>query len=199
MRAMAENFSYVHPNDLHDRATCTCVRCTGFQPGNQINLGRSTPRDDLVRHGAHRSPLVLAPEAEKIADLVRPLMPVPHPSFEGTLQSYCITLTRIQKAHDALEEVERRQAEDPDFVPDFNHITLGDYLMRWQSSARKDAQALGLTPESAVKILKDAQIGNLAASMALTQEKARQVPAPALEKMRAAMLEALEEPDVIDQ
>ena len=171
----------------------------------------------LVKHGAKSSPLVLAPDAERIAELIRPLLPVPHPSFEGTLQSYCITLVRIQRASDALQKAERLEEsedarerewllseheEDEEFVrerPKFNPLTLSEDLRRWQDSALKHAKSLGLTPESAVKILKDAQIGNLAASMALTQEKARQVPAPALEKMRAAMLEALEEDEVIDQ
>ena len=181
---------------IHEK-DCECVRCKGFQPGHKINLGRSST--NTLTHGAHKSPLVLQPEAEKIEEIVRPLLPVPYAGFEGTLQSYCITLTRIQKAHDALEEVERKLEEDPDFKPAFNPITLGDYLMRWQNSARKDAAALGLTPESAAKILKDSALGNLASSLTVTKDQASRLPIPALERLRAAMLEALEaEQDVID-
>lgn len=150
---------------------------------------------DVTIHGAHRSPLILRPEAEAIAEQVRPLMPIPHPAFEGTLQSYCISLARIQRAYNALEEVEERMKEDPDFVPAFNHISLGDYLMRWQASARKDAQALGLTPESAAKILKDAEIGNLAARTSLTQETVSQASDSALEQARQLLLAG---EDVID-
>lgn len=180
---------------LHDRETCDCVRCTGFQKGHTINAGR-TNNPTFVKHGAYKSPLVLRPEAEAIAEQVRPLMPVPHPAFEGTLQSYCISLARIQRAYNALEEVEERLAEDPDFVPAFNHISLGDYLMRWQASARKDAEALGLTPLAAAKILKDAEVGNLAAQTAkLTQETVAQASDSALEQARKLLLAG---EDVID-
>lgn len=177
----------LHPELLHDRSTCECVRCTGFQKGHMINAGRTN--EAFVKHGAWKSPLVLRPEAEAIAEQVRPLMPVPHPAFEGTLQSYCISLARIQRAYNALEEVEERLAEDPDFVPAFNHISLGDYLMRWQSSARKDAEALGLTPQSAAKILKDAEMGNLAAQTArLTQQDVEKASDSALEQARRLLL-----------
>ena len=179
---------------LHDRKTCDCVRCKGFQKGHTLNLGK--PRNDVAIHGAFKSPLVLKPEAEAIAQQIRPLMPVPHPAFEGVLQSYCISLARIQRAYNALEEVEERLAEDPDFVPAFNHISLGDYLMRWQSSARKDAEALGLTPQSAAKILKDAEMGNLAAQTArLTQQDVEKASDSALEQARRLLLAGK---DVID-
>ena len=171
---------------IHDRRTCGCVRCTGFTKGHKVNVGR--PKPDITIHGSFKSPLVLRPEAELIASQVRPLMPVPHPAFEGTLQSYCISLARIQRAYNALEEVEERLAEDPDFVPAFNHITLGDYLMRWQSSARKDAEALGLTPQSAAKILKDAEMGALAARSGLTAENVSQASDSALEQARRLLL-----------
>lgn len=158
-----------------------------------MNVGK--PRNDLATHGATRSPLVLRPEAEKIAELIRPLMPIPHPSFEGTLQSYCITLARIQRAYNALEECEEQMAADPDFVPAFNHISLGDYLMRWQASARKDAEALGLTPLAAAKILKDAEVGALAARTGVTQQAVSQASDSALEQARRLLLAG---EDVID-
>ena len=177
----------LHPELLHNRGTCTCVRCTGFQKGHKINAGR-TNNKAFEKHGAWKSPLVLRPEAEAIAEQVRPLMPVPHPAFEGTLQNYCISLARIQRAYNALEEVEERLAEDPDFKPSFNHINLGDYLMRWQSSARKDAEALGLTPLSAAKILKDAEMGALAARSGLTAESVSQASDSALEQARRLLM-----------
>ena len=187
----------LHPELLHDRETCGCVRCTGFTKGHKVNVGRA--RDDVAVHGAFRSPLVLRPEAEAIAELVRPFLPVPYPGFEGTLQSYCISLARIQRAHNALEDCEARLAEDPDWVPPFNPIALGDYLMRWQSSARKDAAALGLTPESAAKIRRDAEMGAFAQQAALTLESAQQLSDKALRKMRLAIDEALADTsDTID-
>lgn len=199
---------------IHDRKTCDCVRCRGFQKGHTINAGR--PSENLVTHGAKRSPLVLRPEAERIAETVRPHLPIANLAFEGTFQSYCILLARIQRAHDALEKAEqlveeqdrleyewnlREHEDDEVFVrlePKFNTLALGEDLRRWQASALKHASELGLTPQSAAKILKDAEIGKLAAHMQLTKERAAQVPVPALEKMRSAMLEALEDTDVID-
>ncbi len=183
---------------LHDRETCGCVRCTGFQPGHQINKGKHLPRPDLVTHGTQVSPLVLAPAAEAIAVMVREVMPVAHPAFEGTLQSYCIILARIQRAHDALERVSREaeaaeEAGEP-YQPNFNVISLGEDLRRWQGSALKHATALGLTPESAAKILKDTSEGFLASQRGLSEQQLRDASTDQLERARQALLE----PDAVD-
>ena len=193
--SLAYDSAVLDPALLHDRKTCTCTRCTGFLPGNKLSAGANHRGGMPAIHGSFKSPLRLRPEAEEIAKQIRPLLLLPHPSFEGTLQSYCITLARIQRAYNALEECEEQMAEDPEFVPAFNHISLGDYLMRWQASARKDAQALGLTPESAAKILKDAELGSLAARTGVTQQTVSQASDSALEQARRLLLAG---EDVID-
>ena len=177
---------------LHDRKTCECVRCKGFQPGNKMTEGRA--RQDLVKHGFQRSPLVLRPQAEAIAELIRPLLPVPHPSFDGTLQSYCIILARLQLAHDYLERMQEKK-DDGSFDPetDVEPESVEIRLLRLMNNGLKYAVSLGLTPESAVKIGRDAQMGNFAAQAALTLESASQVSVAGLEKMKVAMREALAE------
>ena len=187
-----------HPELLHDRATCECVRCKGFQKGNKMRAG--IPRDELVKHGFHRSPLVLQPQAEAIAELIRPLLPVPHPSFDGTLQSYCIILARLQLAHDYLEKMQEKK-DDGTFDPetDVEPESVEVRLLRLMNNGLKYAVSLGLTPESAVKIGRDAQMGNFAAQAALTLESAAQVSDAALVKMKTAMREALAEAsDTVD-
>ena len=181
-----------HPELLHDRATCGCVRCTGFQKGNRLRAG--IPRDELVKHGFQRSPLVLQPQAEAIAEIIRPLLPVPHPSFDGTLQSYCIILARLQLAHEYLERMQGKKDDgsfdaDVDVEPESVEVRL----LRLMNNGLKHAASLGLTPESAVKIGRDAQVGAFAKQAALTLESAQQVSVAGLEKMKVAMREALSE------
>lgn len=187
-----------HPELVHDRATCDCVRCRGFQPGHKMNVGRA--HEDLVKHGFGRSPLVLQPQAEAIAELIRPLLPVPHPSFDGTLQSYCIILARLQLAHDYLEKMQARK-DDGSFDPDVDvePESVEVRLLRLMNNGLKYAVSLGLTPESAVKIGRDAQMGNFAAQATLTLESAQTVSDAALAKMKVAMREALAETrDTVD-
>ena len=187
-----------HPELVHDRATCDCVRCTGFTKGHTVNVGRA--REDLVKHGFGRSPLVLRPQAEAIAEIIRPLLPVPHPSFDGTLQSYCIILARLQLAHDYLERMQEKK-DDGTFDPDVDvePESVEIRLLRLMNNGLKYAVSLGLTPESAVKIGRDAQMGNFAAQAALTLESASQVSVAGLEKMKVAMREALAEAsDTVD-
>ena len=193
-----------HPELLHDRATCTCVRCTGFQKGHKVNVGSKVnvgkPRDDLVKHGFQRSPLVLRPQAEAIAEIIRPLLPVPHPSFDGSLQSYCIILARLQLAHDYLEKMQEKKDDGTfDAETDVETESVEIRLLRLMNNGLKYAVSLGLTPESAVKIGRDAQMGNFAAQAALTLESAQQVSVAGLEKMKVAMREALAEAsDTVD-
>jgi hypothetical protein len=72
-------------------------------------------------------------------------------------------------------------------------------LLRLMNNGLKYAVSLGLTPESAVKIGRDAQMGNFAAQAALTLESAQQVSVAGLEKMKVAMREALAEAsDTVD-
>lgn len=197
---------YFHPELLHDRATCECVRCKGFQPGNQINAGRA--RLDLTKHGAGASPLVLAPEAERIAEMIRPLMPTPHPAFEGELQSYCICMARIQRAQDALEREEREKEafeqrkraglleEGEEYEPSFAVPYLEENLRRWLNQAGKSAGRLGFTPESAVKILKDASEGMLAQQRGMfTEAEAKKASTSQLERAREILME---EDDIVE-
>lgn len=188
----------------HDKATCQCTRCRGFQPGHKLSAGENHKGGPPIKHGAYLSPLKLAPEAEEIAEIVRPLMPISHPSFEGTLQSYCVLLARINRAHKALEDADKieqgvwdEEADGPKPVPASPY--LSEDLRKWMSSALKHATALGLTPQSAAAILRDTTGGRQDLFKPPTQGDLAGVSLPALRKLRAALTEALESrDDVID-
>ena len=182
----------------HDKATCQCVRCTGFQPGHKLSPG-ATPT-----HGAFLSPIKLKPEAVKIAEIVRPLMPVWHPAFEATLQSYCILVARIERAHRALEALEGGTWEEeypgkPE--PKNDGYQLNEDLRKWTASALKHATQLGLTPASAAAIIRDTSMGkhNLGNGYAPpSQERLEEMPLGQLKKLREALTEAANAIDVVD-
>ena len=179
---------------LHDRKTCDCVRCKGFQVGNKLSPG-ATPK-----HGAYQEPLKLAPDAEKIALTVRPLMPVKSPAFEGTLQAYCILLARLQRAHKALEDeqVLRDQALEDDSEREPKLGYLAEEMRRWMASALKHATALGLTPASAASILRDTTGGHPETHRPWSQEELGQLSTAKLRELRDAMNKALIPDDFID-
>lgn len=178
----------------HIKSLCPCVRCRGFQPGH--------PRYGEVggfakpTHGAYMTPIKLQPDADRIADMVRPLLPVYNPAFEGTFQTYCILLARIERAHRALEAVDDGTWEEQ-FDGKKPGPLLAEDMRRWTNAALKHAQQLGLTPASAAAIMKDAREGlGLGGYRPPSQEELSQVPLPALRKLRDALTEALEPPAI---
>lgn len=177
----------------HDRKRCPCVRCRGFQPGNS-GYGGGKPQT----HGAYATPLKLKPEADAIAEIVRPHMPVWHPAFEGTLQSYCILLARIQRAHDALEA-----AEDGTWDEEEKGKPPGQYLAeevrKWTSSALKHATQLGLTPASAAQILRDTKGGGPGGQFRPpSQQELDRVPLDSLHNLQRALTEALQAANTVE-
>lgn len=189
---MAELFRY-EDTWTHEKATCPCVRCRGFQPGHKYSPGA------VEKHGAYKTVLTLAPEAAELADIVREHMPVQSPAFEGTLQSYCILLARINRAHAALEKVEADK--EAGLVADGEEplATLRDDLRKWTSSSLKYAIQLGLTPMSASAIARN--IGNertAATGRPLTQQELKGVSIDKLRDVKAAIEAALRPEPYID-
>jgi hypothetical protein len=141
---------------------CACVRCRGFGAANEAAL----------THGSY-SVLKLGDRAQEIADLVRPLLPVPGAAYEGTLQQYAITLVRIERASAALDDTEAMIAEKG-----IHHATTyakrGDELMSrlrtdlraWIRLSVTLASELGLTPGAQGRLLRDTGIGRAAHAQA---------------------------------
>lgn len=204
-----------YPEDhwTHDKAICQCTRCTGFQPGHQLSKGLTHERTP-AQHGALSSPLRLAPDAEKIAVMVRPLMPVKSPAFEGVLQTYCILLARLQKAHTALEKeaakVEESEREhdkllktDPEAARDFvvyspKYQYLAEEMRKWMSASLKHATQLGLTPASAAAILRDTTGGHQDLFRPPSEQDLSQLSTAKLRELRDAMTNALLPEDFIE-
>ena len=183
----------------HDK--CTCTRCTGFLPGhpqyNPDTAGRKPT------HGAQQVALKLLPDAELIAQTVRPLMPVKNAAFEPTLQTYCILLVRVQRASDELarKEVEWEKKgevdENGELVP-LNYGHLQNYLSMWAGQALKYAKELGLTPAAAAQILRDAR-GEFPGGFRHPSADALDcLSVPKLRQLQKALAEALDEEDIID-
>jgi hypothetical protein len=140
--------------------------------------------------------LKLVGEAEELAALLRPLMPVQAPSFEGTLQTYCILLVRINRGN---RELEREEAAVAAGEEEFKARCLGDDLRKWTSSSLKYAIQLGLTPMSASAIARN--IGNertAATGRPLTQQELKGVSIDKLRDVKAAIEAALRPEPYID-
>lgn len=199
---------------------CECVRCTGFQPGHKYSAGANHKGGMPVKHGSHVSPLKLKPAADAIAEIVRPLMPVPGPAFEATLQAYCMLLARLQQCHELLEKcVERLDADEYEdtvgtdddgkqvVVLSRRDKRLDDEatlekietnLRRWTNATLKHEDQLGLTPRSAAGILRDVKGGDRNPFRPPNQEELGSLSREKLYELRDAMSRALEPEDFIE-
>jgi len=193
-----------HPND------CECTRCTGFQPGHKLSAGEKHGGGMPVKHGTNMSPLTLKPVAEAMANIVRPLMPVPGPAFEGTLQAYCMLLARLQKCHELLEACQERLDADEyeDTVNDEGEVTFSarekraederildkieTNIRRWTNATLRHEDQLGLTPRSAAAILRDVKGGDRNPFRPPSQEELGAVSRDKLYELRDALSRALQ-------
>ncbi len=115
-------------------------------------------------HGSYSSPAKMGDRPAQIADALRPYIPGYTPGMETTLETYGVTLVRVERAVRAIEHVEdvfertgklqrvtNRKKDPDDFL-----AHLRQDLARWISLSLKLADALGLTPSASARILKDA-------------------------------------------
>lgn len=152
-----------------------------------------------VKHGLQMSPLRLAPAAEKIADIIRPLMPIQGEAFEATLQGHCIILARVQIAHDYLARMEAKKEAgtfDPDTDGDPDYVERR--VVYLEKTARSGARDLGLTPQSAAAILRDIKGGDRNPFRPPSQQELGAVSQEKLRELRDAFTAALEPDDYID-
>jgi hypothetical protein len=105
---------------------CTCTRCRGFEPGNQV----------AARHGAYASELKLAPRAAEHVASIRALMPFYSEADELPIRGLAIVLVRVERAEAALEA-----------AADDGHADLQwlrDDLRRWLGLKLRYEEALGM-------------------------------------------------------
>jgi hypothetical protein len=103
---------------------CGCVRCTGFQPGNELSLG----------HGAY-AVVALGPRTDEIAHDLRPLVPGYSPSDEPAVRLLSLAFGRLERAQMALDQLK------PDEAARLRSDALG-----WANAARRLLNDLGMTP-----------------------------------------------------
>jgi len=133
-------------------------------------------------HGAYAAPVRFSEQTVEIADALRTYIPGYTPGMETSLQTYAITIVRVERAVRAIEHVEdvfertgklprvtNRKKDPDDFL-----AHLRQDLARWITLSLKLADALGLTPSASARILKDAgQAAHAAAAHAELLERYR--------------------------
>ncbi len=105
---------------------CTCTRCKGFEPGNELAL----------RHGAY-AVVALGPRVEELADQIRELVPAYSASDEITIRLLCLTLARLERSSDVTGN-----------VPIEELGRLRENERGWTNTARRLLNDLGMTPTS---------------------------------------------------
>lgn len=127
---------------------CPCVRCRGFEPGNQV----------ARKHGGYAL-VGLGERASEIADTLRPTMPAYSVADEPTLSLLSVTLARIERATAAIEVVDANTTsplseylagDEATLAP--NLSALRNDLRAWIGLARRLSNDLGLTPTSRAKL-----------------------------------------------
>jgi hypothetical protein len=127
---------------------CTCVRCIGFQPGNNLP----------VKHGSYSSPLKLEPRAAEIANELRPLLPLYSPVDEPALRLAAITLVRVERAAAALDEIDARATSEVGTYLFEHHdkvARLRHDLRSWISTCDRLLDRLGMNPTSRARLASD--------------------------------------------
>jgi hypothetical protein len=133
-------------------ADCGCTRCTGFTTETAVENGR---RGGLVaKHGAYEPGRVRKVAAEYLARLhvEAPTGDVPHDAL--ALEQLAILLAKIHLAHDWI---------DDHGVVDGNGDAwpvLRD-VAKWQNTARKLMDSLGLTAASRSQLQLNVRLGDL--------------------------------------
>jgi hypothetical protein len=121
----------VNGNGTHG-VDCSCTRCLGFQPGNDVAL----------RHGVDVSPLRLSDRTMELEAAIRDAMPHYRPAFAMAVQAAAIAGARLERAEAALETAsDAEQAE-----------RLGVIASRWWNNWTKQLERLGLSPKSAAAL-----------------------------------------------
>jgi hypothetical protein len=124
-----------------------CVRCQGFQAGNQ--LGR--------RHGA-RAILALSSRAEEIREAIEEVAPVVHDSDGAILDLVSMALAQVEVAAlvvsksrgEQLEAVRAGQRLTAEQLQ--AHMRLSQDARGWTNSAGRLLDALGCTPAARARL-----------------------------------------------
>jgi hypothetical protein len=130
---------------------CGCVRCRGFERGNE--LGRQFELGNKVaeRHGALVSASRLAsdPATVALADGIRASMPSYAASDEVTIELLAITMRRVERATAAIDAADSMIGERPLAAYNFKGPelkSLRDDLRSWIRLCASLADSLGMSP-----------------------------------------------------
>lgn len=113
---------------------CPCIRCTGFQEGNQFAFVEGN--EVSLTHGAYAT-VKLAPRAAELADWIRDAAPLYSDADEPAVLLCAMALARTEAAEQALEGASVVEK-----------LSLSADARRWQVQALRVLDALGMTPTS---------------------------------------------------
>jgi hypothetical protein len=132
-------------------ADCGCVRCRGFEQGNELGRQFKPDNDLSTRHGALASAKRLAndPETIALADGIRASMPSYAASDEVTIELLAITMRRVERATAAVDVADGMIGERPLAAynvkgPELK--ALRDDLRGWIRLCASLADSLGMSP-----------------------------------------------------
>lgn len=144
---------------------CGCVRCTGFQPGNEH---RVEPGNDLAtKTGAYASIVKLTPEIDQVAGALEELVPVASRSDRPTISLLATALVRISRAEQAIADAEGRRDYD-------GASSIRSSQRRWVNTAGRLADQLGLSPSSRVRLGLDLALGYRALAGGISPDRLRE-------------------------
>jgi hypothetical protein len=136
---------------------CSCVRCRGFQRGNELGRRFEAGNDASRRHGSYATEATLSrdPRVIELVGWIRETQPVVHAADEGAITRLALVYRRIELASAALDEVDKMLAGRPLAHYDDKAAFLGrlrEDLDGWLSRAGSIEAELGRTPASRAKL-----------------------------------------------
>lgn len=145
---------------------CGCVRCRGFEPGNQL----------ATRHGCY-SRLTLQPRAKTLREELGGLVPLASESDLPMLDLLAVTMAQVERAalHLAVvqaEDAARRELGDP---PSDRAERLASDTRAWIGRAQSLMESLGLSPTSRAKLAGDLAAASREAGLARLAAEGRAI------------------------
>jgi hypothetical protein len=136
---------------------CSCVRCRGFEAGNELGRRFEPGNDASRRHGSYAKEATLSrdPRVVELADWIRGTQPVVHAADEGAITRLALVYRRLELSAAALDQADRQLAGHPlaHYNDDAGFLErLREDHARWLRTAGAIEAELGRTPASRAKL-----------------------------------------------
>lgn len=145
----------VHSHGLsrHVPGECECVRCRGFEPGNQVSVGHGRPP---VHGGQSRAHVIArSARAAEIIEEIESVLPVLDEADRFAVLDLAIARVRAERYRDAIIEAEEDAASPlAGFTGSIGELIerLDAAHKRWMSVVERYESNLGLTTASRARL-----------------------------------------------